>query len=247
MSFSSLRLRLRLRLTMPLLLALVATTACTQWEAPFTRAATAASPAPSPDRASVVFAWTPSSCDPGGYYTLATADGRFVGNVASGTQLRAELSPGETTIVGWNPVEEESRPVEPATVPVLHATLRAGRVYTVRLTMGEWDQRGPVKYFGRDRGTTFPARRCGMVSPAQAITSAMVSLPAGSASWNELRASAASLRALSPEPAAGQAWLDSHRDVLEEHRLVAEARFQQLRPEARRLGTVEPDDGAASP
>jgi len=226
-------------------LTLLASAACARWEAPYTRPAATAAPAPSPDRASVVFVWASSSCDPGGYYTLATADGRFVGNVASGTRLRAELAPGETTIVGWNPVEEEFRPVEPATVPVLHATLLAGREYTVRLAMGEWDQRGPVSYFGRDRGTTFPMRACSLVAPAKAITSAMVSLPAGSAPWNDLRASApTTLRALAPDQAAGQAWLDAHRELLDVHRVIAEARFDQLRPEGRRLGTVEPEDGA---
>ena len=72
--------------------------ACGTYRPPFTQPSSTG--APESQAATVVFLWPSTSCDPGGYYTLATTDGRFVGNVSVGKQLRAALAPGEYTIVG---------------------------------------------------------------------------------------------------------------------------------------------------
>src|ERR1700722_11374610 len=46
---------------------------------PFTHASIEAGDGVDKDKAFVIFVWPSSSCDPGGYYTLATAEGRVVG------------------------------------------------------------------------------------------------------------------------------------------------------------------------
>jgi hypothetical protein len=189
---------------------------------------------PDADRALVVFVWPRSTCDPGGYYTLATDDGRFVGNVSDGTILRASLSPGELTIVGWNPLQEESTggALDEA-VPVLHARLAAGRTYYVRMAFGEWSARGPVDVYAVRTGRRLCFRRSGL-SP----TSAMVALTPDTQEWAELAGWRSELAWVAPDP-AGQGWLDTHRDVLASHIAVGARRFARFRDDARRMATIE--------
>jgi hypothetical protein len=77
------------------------------------------------------------------------------------------------------------------------------------------------------------------------MTSAMVALTPASESWGQLPEWTAGLEAIAPDRASGQAWLDGNRDVLEAHRAVAENRFEALRPRAKRLATLESDDGVS--
>src|SRR5581483_9068768 len=87
-----------------------------------------------------------TSCDPAGYITLVTGDGRFVGNVARGSQLHVTLPAGETTVLGWNEtMEVATGSTNVEAVPVLHASLRAGSTYYVRMAFGEWDASGPPR------------------------------------------------------------------------------------------------------
>ncbi|HEX8792181.1 MAG TPA: hypothetical protein VF765_14605 [Polyangiaceae bacterium] len=186
------------------------------------------------DRALVVFVWPHSTCDPGGYYTLATDDGRFVGNVSAGTNLRASLPAGEYTIVGWDPPQEESNggALEEA-VPVLRAHLAAGRTYYVRMAFGEWGPRGPVDVYAVRTGRAICFRREGM-SP----TSAMVALTPDAREWSQLPEWRREHAWAAPDP-AGQGWLDTHRDVLAAHVAVGTRRFALLREDARRMATIE--------
>lgn len=205
---------------------------CTTALPPYTHAAGDA--AAGANEAVVVFVWPRSTCDPGGYYTLATADGRFVGNVSDGTMLRASLPPGQYTIVGWNELQEESGTgVLEETVPVLQARLAAGSTYYVRMAFGEWGARGPVQIYGVRNGRTYCFRREGL-SP----TSAMVALAPSTPEWAELPRWRGELGWLGPDP-AGQAWLDQHRDVLASHLAMGALRFAHLRPEGRRMATIE--------
>jgi hypothetical protein len=213
-------------------LILLGVAACGASLPPFTQPSTEAGA--DADRALVVFVWSRSTCDPGGYYTLATDDGRFLGNVSGGTILRASLPPGEFAIVGWNQLQEESSGGIPdEVVPVLHARLAAGRTYYVRMAFGEWNARGPVDVFAPRTARRLCFRREGL-SP----TSAMVALTPDTQEWSELPGWRGGLAWVAPDP-RGQGWLDAHRDVLASHAAVGARRFARLRDDARRMATIE--------
>ncbi len=219
------------------------TSACAPSLPPFSAPASQSSPRSRAEAgaASMVFLWPSLGCDPGGYYTLATTGGVFLGNVSAGTQLRAELPAGEHTVMGWNTLQEDALGEwreEP--VPVLRATVAAGRTYYVRLGFGEWDRHGPPVSFD---STPAPLRRC--VMPDMVMTSALVTMTPASPYWRELPTWSAGLPAAVPDRAAGQAWLDGHGDVLEAHRALAAQRLHDLRPQALRLATLGVDDGSA--
>jgi hypothetical protein len=219
-----------------------ASSACTPYVPPFSRTASAGD-APGPERddqATLVVLWPYGGCEPGGYYTLATTDGRFLGNVAEGTQLRARLPAGEYTLLGWNVLQEEARgDVRAGPVPVLRASLGAGRTYYVRMLFGEWDDRGPFVAFRGGQPT-----RC--VVPGMVMTSAMVAVTSGSRDWSELYDWLETLPGLVPDGAAGQRWLDAGPGAFAHHRDVAELRLLHLRDDARPLSTLRVSDGVAS-
>jgi hypothetical protein len=218
--------------------------ACGSYRPPFTQASSA-SAQPDVRQATLVFLWPLTSCDPGGYVTLATTDGGFVGNVSAGTQLRATVPAGQYTIVGWNEQQEQaSGAVTRGAVSVLHASVSEGRTYYVRLAFGEWDNRGPREIAGNRFGGGPSNRLC--VAPGMSMTSAMVALPPASESWSEVAGWTAELQAIVPDRAAGQAWLDGNRDVLQYHRTVAESRFAALLPQAKQMSTVVAEDGVVT-
>ncbi len=191
----------------------------------------------------MVFLWPSLGCDPGGYYTLATTAGVFLGNISAGTQLRVQLPAGDYTVMGWNTLQEEAVgewSEEP--VPVLRARIAPGRRYYVRLGFGEWDRRGPPAPPFKSAQT--PLRYCIMV-PGMVMTSALLTMKPASQYWSELPAWMAALRTAVPDRAAGQAWLDGHGDQLQAHRALAELRLQGLRPTALKLATLAVDDGIA--
>ncbi len=135
-----------------------------------------------------------------------------------------------------------------ATIPVLHADLREGRTYYVRMLFGEWDDRGPLQHGLRPgsallNGMPYSKRACAKVP--QTVTSAMVALsPAAASGETSLRGPRAS-PTWCRTALTGQAWLDANRAALESHVAVAEARFEELRPDAKRLATLPgPDDGS---
>jgi hypothetical protein len=214
--------------------------ACGSYRPPFTQAPSASLPADG--QATLVFLWPLSSCDPGGYYTLATTDGRFVGNVAPGAQLRAKVAAGHVTVVGWNELEEVDRgAVSTGAVSVLRANLSAGRTYYVRMASGEWEDEGPRQI---TRGRFGAGTRC--IFPGSRMTSAMVAVTPTSADWKQLAERMAELEPMVPDAPAGQAWLDANRDVLEYHRAVAQARYAGLRPDAKRMATIDAEDGVTA-
>jgi hypothetical protein len=184
-----------------------------------------------------VFLWPSTSCDPGGYYTLATVDGRFLGNVSASTQLRAVLPPGQYTILGWNESREDAQHAVVGSVPVLHATLAEGLTYFVYMSFGEWDDAGPHQVFAWRS-----ARRL-CFAPDHHVTAAMVTLNPASNLWDEVPTWTAELETIAPDQAAGQAWLDRSRDALASHRDIAVGRFEGLRPRAKRMATLEVTDG----
>jgi hypothetical protein len=219
--------------------ALVAFVACAPYRPPFTQTAGVAAARDS-RQATVVFLWPSSSCDPAGYFTLATSDGRFLGNISRDSRLSVSVPAGESTIVGWDEdVESASGWMKKATVPVLHADLREGHTYYVRLMFGEWDDRGPVQRWTRMGKGGVATRSC--VAVTESTTSAMVAV---SPTWHELAGWMADLHPTVPDHAAGQAWLDANHAAFESHLTVGEDRFFGFRPEAKLLATLEPKDGA---
>jgi hypothetical protein len=176
-----------------------------------------------------------TSCDPPGYFVLATSDGRFVGTLSRGTELVTHLPPGERTIVAWNETMEEATGgvIRLGSVPVLHADLREGATYAVRLMIGTWDEGGPVE---RDSwtGTTRTNRtwRCAMA--VESATSAMEVAPPKEGEEEPV--------ALVPDSSAGQAWLQAHPRELAAHVAAGEARFAAMRPNGRALATLGVED-----
>jgi hypothetical protein len=227
-----------------LLCSALVTSACGAYRPPFTQASTA-NAQPDAHQATLVFLWPLSSCDPGGYYTLATTDGRFVGNVSAGTQLRAPVPAGEYTIVGWNEQQEQaSGAVTRGAVAVLHASVSEGRTYYVRMAFGEWDNRGPREIAGNRFGGGPSNRLC--VAPGMSMTSAMLALAPASEAWKDVPGWTAELEAIVPDRAAGQAWLDGNRDVLQYHRTVGEGRFAGMLPQAKQMSTVVAEEGVVT-
>ncbi len=216
--------------------------ACGVYRPPYTQASQASPPADS-HQATLVFLWPTTSCDPGGYYVIAAEDGRFLGTISSGTQLRSVVAPGPLSIVGWNELQERAgNAVTPAAVSVLHGSVLAGQTYYVQLKFGEWDEQGPREQYTARIGQ--PGwRSC--IAPDHSMTTAMVRLTPASEAWKELPQWTTQLDGLAPDRGAGQAWLDENRETLRYHRVVAEARFAKLRPGARRLATLDIDDGTS--
>jgi hypothetical protein len=153
-----------------------AMSACGQYRPPFTQASKASPPADD-HQATLVFLWPTTSCDPGGYYVLATEDGRFLGTISTGTQLRSAVPPGPVSIVGWNEPQEKARGnVVKAAVSVLHGSVLEGRTYYVQLEFGEWDDRGPREMYSARIGE--PGQRT-CIAPDHSMTTTMVRLTPG--------------------------------------------------------------------
>lgn len=62
--------------------------------------------APAPGSASVIFARPKTSCDTTGYTVVVDEQGRFVANVAPGTQVAASVTPGTHAFFGWSNVDQ---------------------------------------------------------------------------------------------------------------------------------------------
>jgi hypothetical protein len=213
--------------------------ACAPTRPPFTAASVPS--AADPHAATVVFLWPSTSCDTGGYYTLADADGKFVGNIAAGTQLTVPMAAGDHTLVGWNGSHAEADDAASmVSVPVLHATLEEGRTYYVRLAFGEWDDKGP-----RQMHMIRTARRvCFRIG--NVMSTAMVTLTPASEEWSELSAWTSELQPTSSDAAAGQSWLDANQPIFTMHRDLAKTRFDALHPRAKGLATLQASDGVAA-
>lgn len=206
---------------------------------PFTQPS--ASTARDPHVATVVFLWASTSCDTGGYYTLAADDGKFIGNIAAGSQLAVPLAAGDHTLVGWNGSRaEDDDAASMVSVPVMHATLEAGRTYYVRLAFGEWDDKGP-RQMHMIRTAKRVCFRIGNV-----MSTAMVALTPTSEEWSELASLTSELQTTSSDAAAGQSWLDANQTTFASHRDLAKARFDGLRIHAKPLATLQVTDGVTA-
>jgi hypothetical protein len=225
------------RLLCAALASLAGDASCASYHPPFTHPSNVAAPT-DPRDATLVFLWPLSSCDPGGYYTLASTDGRFIGTVSEGTQLRVVVPAGDCTVIGWDELEEQaSGGVADRTVPLVRASLSAGYTYYVRMVFGEWDDPRPANA----QSTRTTQRKC--FAPGLNMTSAMAAVRPTSTVWTLLSDWTIGLQRIDADHAAGQVWLDEHRDVFEYHRTVATRRFEALGAEGQRMATVNVDDG----
>ena len=224
-------------------LSLPCAVSCAPYRPPFTQAVQASAPADD-QQATLDFLWPTTSCDPGGYYVLATEDGRFLGTVSSGTQLRTTIPPGPAAIVGWNEPQEKARgSLTKLSVSVLHGTVSPGRTYYVELEFGEWDDRGPREFYHMQIAQP-GTRAC--IAPDHVMSTALVNLTPRSEGWKQLARWEIELDGLVPDRVAGQAWLDARRGELEDHRNLAEERFARLRPRARKMATLGAEDAVSS-
>ncbi len=183
--------------------------------------------------AKVVFLRPANSCEVGGYFTVATTGGRFLGNVYSEMRLEAELPPGPARFIAWNAeVTPTSGTWSAKDVAVAEAQLEAGRTYFLRLAFGEWDERGPVEPVRWSLPNTIYVR-----SICPNADAALLTVRPGTKQW----------RALSQ-------WLDDLTPVrsvtltkpiasFAEKVRLGEARLELMLPEARPLATVLPSDG----
>lgn len=220
------------------------------YQAPFARATPPSSPpssvagAPGPGRAALVVLWPMQSCDPPGYFTLATADGRFVGTIRRGSELRTTVDAGRTSLVAWNDVMETSTgTINPENVAVLHADLREGHTYYVRMLMGEWGEHGPpVPGLHSGTWTTQGGRVAGQrcLSNADGTPSAMIAVGRDTDELRDVSALETDLAILVPDRTGGQAWLDAHRPLLDSHAAAGEERYASLRPDVRAQATIGP-------
>lgn len=232
---------------LPLPLVLAAFVSCAPYRPPFTQP-TGARVETEPGHASLVFLWPVTNCDPAGYFTLATAGGHFIGNISRGSRMSVLVPAGESTVVGWNDlVEAASGSVHAETVPVLHADLREGRTYYVRMAFGEWDDKGPPEPGLRGgtrvvKGYLYGRHRC--IAVPESATSAMVTVSPAREGWQDLPEWISKLDPIVPDRAAGQAWLDDNRALLASHVTVGQDRFAGLRPDAMRQATIGPADAA---
>ena len=226
-------------------IALLLAASCAPYHPPYTVPAGPAPIALAGERdATLVFLWPTTSCDPAGYFTLATTDGRFLGTISPKTQLRVSMPAGRYSVVGWNPTMEDALGgATIANVPVVHATLAEGRTYYVRLSFGEWDERGPRQFISGTVMGGHSSNRCGATASGQNTTSAMVRLTPSSRGLGEVQEWTDGLEVLVPDAAAGQRWLETQHEVLEAHASAAERRYERLRDDARALATVAPEDG----
>jgi hypothetical protein len=206
--------------------------ACANAPPPHTRAAPQRADPPS-GYAAVTFLWPPTSCDPAGYYTVASGDGYFAGNVGRGERLTVFVPAGSHTFLAWNPVlESKALPPQfprPVDVAVLRAELAPGASYVARLAFGEWDELGPRELVSRRTGM----RHCWSREPAfVALDPRDARAAADVSEW------LAELAPTAPDLAAGQAALRANAEDWELHKGLAEVRLRRLRPEARALATL---------
>lgn len=189
-------------------------------------------------RAKVVFLWAENSCERGGFYTVATRDGRFLGNLYADTRLETELPPGPVDFMAFNPlVEEAEGGATSADVAPLHAELAADRTYFVRFAFGEWDERGPV-------GPRIARSRGGMVHVlCPTNEAALIALTPRSPEWPQLRDWLDELDPVRSHGAQGDAWLREDPDTLDTHRALVATRERRLHPIARQRATLLPTDG----
>lgn len=194
-------------------------------------------PVHTPGLAKIVFLWPPDICEQGGYASVATVDGRFVGNVARGTRLAVDLPPASYDLVAFNPRVEAAAGATLAGVAVLHADLLPDRTYFVRFEFGEWDVRGPRRDFASRKHSR-------IYGACRAHDAALVAMsPARSDDWDQLRDWLDDLVPVAPDRASGQRWLDADRAGVALHRQLAADRALALDDAARDLTSLRARDG----
>jgi hypothetical protein len=205
---------------------------CASYRPPFVLPRGASSP-PDAHAATLVVFWPIVSCDPPGYYLLATTRGAFLGSIVPGAQLLTTLPAGEVTVFGWNPVmEADTGGPRLETLPVLRAELVEGRTYYARLAFGVWTAQGPLPY---------AAGRCPS-APGPSPTSALLAVTPRVRGWSDVAAWRAKLETILPDRVAGQAWIAANPEEFRTHRAVGEDRWASLRPDARTLATLGGDE-----
>lgn len=196
-------------------------------------------PIASTGKSKLVFLWPENLCDRPGYYTLATTDGRFLGNLYRGTRLEAEVDPGKLSLVAFNlPMEASTGTRTELDVGTLRGEVEADRTYFVRLSFGEWDHRGVAGSSPPRIHTRTAARH---MCRNDEVTLAVLSPRAQE--WPQLRGWLDELDSVRSQGVAGDAWLQADPDVMETHAALASARDRRLRGAAVEITTVRTHDG----
>jgi hypothetical protein len=191
--------------------------------------------APTPGLAKLVFMWPPTSCEPGGYFTIATVDGRVLGNVSRGTRLQSDIEPGAYRIMAWNAGREEvGAAPNAADTAVAQVEVVGGRTYFMRFAFGEWDMAGPRTVYVR-------SRKAGVYRTCS-NDAALVALAPRSREWPNAEAWLGELTPIAADEASGPS-LASEPSLRTTHAQLADFRWRKVSHEARELVEVRPDDG----
>ncbi len=202
-------------------LAPFALTACGASVPPAMAPAAGAATPPDSAQSTIVFVRRASGCDTGDYTVVVDEHGRFVANVAPGTQVAVMTAPGSNVFYGWssrNVRFEKEANFNPVAATRIQTTGLQTKVVALRVILRE-----------------SASNRCYPYAPV-----AMRQVPAG-----ESDAELAGTERLVADQAAGQAELDKDPALLKAH-LAFGARRVQTNEEARE-NPVRGDQGAAPP
>jgi hypothetical protein len=158
--------------------------------------------------------WSTTSCDQAGYLTIMTSDGTFLGNVWTGTKIRAALPPGDVELIAWNPREyAEGVPHRPYAV-IARGRVCPNAVSRVRVRSTEWTRTGPGRVFSR-RGNLLCTGHWALVNDERPDID---------------------LALFHPDREHGQSWLTAHK-ATRHQKSIAEAWHARLSTEGRKLVT----------
>ncbi len=189
-----------------------------------------------------MFLWEPESCEPGGYYVVATKEGNFVGSLGRGTVLQAEFEPGSLQLLGWNPLREQAG--MPAQVAQLDAELAAGKTYYVKLRFGEWGANGPQEIYSKNRRNRLMTKVC---NTGDAAFMAMTRMRQNAQEWRSLPETMRELTSVRADADPGKRYLEREQATFADHRALAEQKWGHMTQEGRAMIHLRAEDGVTEP
>jgi hypothetical protein len=126
------------RVTLPWFLTALLAACATSVTVPPAMTPAAGSPVPDSSQGTIVLARPRSGCDTGDYSVVTDDHGRFIANVAPGTQVAATMVPGSYTLYAWSSrdVRFDSEPnYNPVAATRVRATAGQSEVIVLRVVM----------------------------------------------------------------------------------------------------------------